>query len=188
LKEKELKSLLNPKYQQEWFLNEASRNFVKGSIQPLSEACKIGPLIMSPSEANRVLEMQGTESHVSDIRIISSDGSLINADSDAISMAFGVVDQSDGTVRSISGKVEGYASSTKAELLGLLAAIIATPSNQNIKVELDNQAVVTSFKHLVLNREGTLPRKRFHCNYAGLWAANSPQYTTKWLAEQEVSK
>ncbi|KAF8944536.1 hypothetical protein BGZ46_006231, partial [Entomortierella lignicola] len=85
-------------------------------------------------------------------------------------MAFGVVDLSQPITRTVHGRTDGYASSAKAELMGLLAAIISAPLDQDVRIELDNQAVVEQFQQLVHLRSDTLPRKRFRSTYAGLWA------------------
>ena len=107
---------------------------------------KIGPIVLPVGEANKVEEFRNTK--VSNLipRTISSDGSMDKADSHDIAMAFGVVDLSQNTPISVSGRTDGYASSTKAELMGLLAAIIAAPPAQDIKIELHNQAVVSLFR------------------------------------------
>jgi hypothetical protein len=51
-----------------------------------------------------------------------------------------------------------------------LAAILSSPPDQDIKIELDNQAVVIQFNQLVVKRECVLPRQRFRANFAALWA------------------
>ncbi|KAG9062981.1 hypothetical protein KI688_004581 [Linnemannia hyalina] len=61
-------------------------------------------------------------------------------------------------------------SSAKAELMGLLAAVLSAPPEQDIVVKLDNQYVVEQYSRLVKNRRDTLPRKRFRSTYAGIWA------------------
>ncbi|KAF9403898.1 hypothetical protein BGZ76_007172, partial [Entomortierella beljakovae] len=109
---------------------------------------KIGPLIVPSVEATQLEKIWNTEVSNTNIRTISSDGSMINADSDNIVMAFGVVDNTNSITRSVGGRTGGYASSTKAELMGLLAAIVAAPPEQNILVELDNQAVAILFKQM----------------------------------------
>ena len=54
-------------------------------------------------------------------------------------MAFAVVGQEQATVQ---GTTKGFASSVKAELMGLIAGIIATPLEQDVCIHLDNQAVI----------------------------------------------
>ena len=66
----------------------------------------------------------------------------IDAGTDAVAMAFGAVDANEATIRSAQGCVSGQASSTKAELMGLLVAICSAPPAQDIIVHLDNSAVV----------------------------------------------
>ncbi|KAF8974091.1 hypothetical protein BGZ52_009714, partial [Haplosporangium bisporale] len=46
---------------------------------------------------------------------------------------------------SVSGHTDGYASSTKAELIGLRAAILSAPLIKKNDIQLDNQAVVHQF-------------------------------------------
>ena len=57
--------------------------------------------------------------------------------------------------------------------MGLIAAVVATPDEQDIMVRLDNQSVVNQYQHIVQDRESTLPRKRFRNTYTGLWAVLS---------------
>jgi hypothetical protein len=54
--------------------------------------------------------------------------------------------------------------------MGLLAAVLSAPPEQDIVVKLDNQSVVEQYSRLVKNRRDTLPRKRFRSTYAGIWA------------------
>ncbi|KAF9343451.1 hypothetical protein BGX26_005697, partial [Mortierella sp. AD094] len=62
---------------------------------------------------------------------------------DEISMAFGVISQAadESLYTAISGRVAGFASSTKAELAGLLAAILVSPRDKPTTVKIDNMAV-----------------------------------------------
>ncbi|KAF9943821.1 hypothetical protein BGZ72_003321, partial [Mortierella alpina] len=85
-------------------------------------------------------------------------------------MAFGAVDNSGATIRTTGGRVSGHASSTKAELMGLLVTISSAPPAQDIIIQLDNSAVVDQYQTLVANRTTTLPRKRQRANFAALWA------------------
>ncbi|KAF9548904.1 hypothetical protein EC957_005256 [Mortierella hygrophila] len=57
-----------------------------------------------------------------------------------------------------------HASSAKAELMGLLAAVLSAPPEQDIVVKLDNQSVVEQYSR------DTLQRKRFRITYMGIWA------------------
>jgi len=66
-------------------------------------------------------------------------------------MAFGVADFTAGVTYSIPDRTNGLDSFRKAELMGLLAAIMALPPRQDILVRLDikgvldNKGVVTKF-------------------------------------------
>ncbi|KAF9193253.1 hypothetical protein BGZ50_007651, partial [Haplosporangium sp. Z 11] len=73
---------------------------------------------------------------------------MINAATVDVAMAFGVVDLSQPEQHTVKGRTDGFASSTKAELMGLLAAILSAPPGQDIIVELDNQAVVQQYQQL----------------------------------------
>ncbi|KAG0300459.1 hypothetical protein BGZ99_003785, partial [Dissophora globulifera] len=79
-----------------------------------------------------------------------TDGSLKNIGKDNISMAFGVVVEAPDKAyyTAISGKMSGSASSTKAELGGLLAGILVSPRNKLTTIHIDNKAVVTQFRKL----------------------------------------
>lgn len=82
---------------------------------------------------------------------------------EACSMAFAVVGKEYST---IGGKVTGFASSAKAELMGLTA-------DQNIYIRLDNQSVVTQFDKIVTHRMSSNARDRLrHNNYMD-WAVLS---------------
>ncbi|KAF9368639.1 hypothetical protein BGX21_006453, partial [Mortierella sp. AD011] len=109
---------------------------------------------------------------------------------DRVSMAFGVVSQAaDGSLRTaISGRVAGFASSTKAELAGLLAAILVSPRDKPVTVKIDNMAVVTQFRTLILQRPDCTERQRIRSPYAIWWSAISNAYerqgssvTVEWI-------
>ncbi|KAF9398002.1 hypothetical protein BGZ94_006121, partial [Podila epigama] len=70
----------------------------------------------------------------------------------------------------LSGKVDGHASSTKAELMGLLAAIASAPPGQDLLIQLDNKAVVDQHESLVVRRSYLSARHQQRARYAGLWA------------------
>ncbi|KAG0283429.1 hypothetical protein BGZ97_008548, partial [Linnemannia gamsii] len=94
-------------------------------------------------------------------RILYSDGSLLHSGTEDVAMGFSVVDPQQDIHLPIKGRTDGHASSTKAELMGLIAAVVAAPDEQDIVVRLDNQSVVDQFQHMVQDRENTLPRKWF---------------------------
>ncbi|KAF9554894.1 hypothetical protein EC968_009257, partial [Mortierella alpina] len=79
-----------------------------------------------------------------------SDGSLKDMGKESVSMAFGVVQKKgDNQYRDIvGGQTEGHASSTKAELVGLLAAIMISPRDRDVQVFIDNEGVVKKFRTL----------------------------------------
>ena len=56
-------------------------------------------------------------------------------------MAFGAADFSTGATYSIPGRADGQASSSKAELMGPLAAIVAMPPRQDIWSALITRAL-----------------------------------------------
>ncbi|KAF8978816.1 hypothetical protein BGZ46_006107, partial [Entomortierella lignicola] len=118
---------------------------------------QLGPVWLSPTEAAAVTEMSQAQVDSSLPRVISTDGSFINAGTPQAAMAFGVVDQSGIIPQVVRGRTDGHASSTKAELMGLLAAILATPSEQDVQIELDNKSVVQQYQQLVHSRADTLP-------------------------------
>ncbi|KAG0373176.1 hypothetical protein BGX24_012038, partial [Mortierella sp. AD032] len=137
---------------------------------PAPPTIQIGPLCLSPAEAAAMRAVQETPTNNINPRIIYSDGSLLHTGTDDVSQAFGVVDLTQDTTLTVQGRTDGYASSAKAELMGLIAAVLAAPPDQDIVVRLDNESVVTQFRGLVKERDGTLPRKRFRNTHAGLWA------------------
>ncbi|KAF9158215.1 hypothetical protein DFQ26_007866 [Actinomortierella ambigua] len=133
--------------------------------------------------------------------LLYSDGSLSNVGTDKVRMTFGVVrvttDKTIGdrtnkdTVETqdlIHGRTEGFASSTKAELTGLLAAIEISPRNRPVKICIDNMAVVTNFVTLVQNRSNTTLKQRVRSKYAANWAEVEMAYreqgrrvTVEWV-------
>ena len=131
---------------------------------------RIGPLCLSPAEAASMRVVQNTQVDNTTPRILYSDGSLLNFGTGEISQAFGVVDLSQDNPITVQGRTDGHASSAKAELMGLLVAVLAAPPEQDIIVKLDNQSVVDKYQRLVKDRWNTLPRKRFRSTYAGIWA------------------
>ncbi|KAF9082170.1 hypothetical protein BGX29_004026, partial [Mortierella sp. GBA35] len=129
-----------------------------------------GPVLVSPAEAAVVAAVRSTSIDNTTPKVLYSDGSLINSGTKDIAMAFGVVDITHDPPLTVQGRTNGHASSAKAELMGLLAAIQAAPPEQDILILLDNQSVVDQYHSLVRDRLDTLPRKRFRSTYAGLWA------------------
>ncbi|KAG0301763.1 hypothetical protein BGZ98_008071, partial [Dissophora globulifera] len=71
----------------------------------------------------------------------------------------------------ISGKMSGSASSTKAELRELLTGIFVSPRNRLTTIYMDNRAVITQFRTLVLRRKDSTTRQRLRSPYAVWWAA-----------------
>ncbi|KAF9971609.1 hypothetical protein BGZ75_001813, partial [Mortierella antarctica] len=65
-------------------------------------------------------------------RTLSSDGSLIKSGTAEIAMAFGVADLTQPELLTVQGRTDGYASSAKPELMGLLAAVLSAPPDQDI--------------------------------------------------------
>ena len=61
-------------------------------------------------------------------------------------MAFGVADFSKGVTYSIPGRADGLASSSEADLMGILAAIVAMPPRQDIWCALITRAPSLNFK------------------------------------------
>ncbi len=96
-----------------------------------------------------------------EVRHLYSDGSLMNAGKPECSMSFGVVGEQQQPIRA---KTTGFASSTKAELMGLIAAITAVAPDQDLVVHLDNEAVVTQFHTLVANRDRATVREKLRSN------------------------
>ncbi|KAG0349393.1 hypothetical protein BGZ54_004377, partial [Gamsiella multidivaricata] len=105
--------------------------------------------------------------------VLYSDGSLDHAGKADVSIAFGVVvkDSNNQYPTAASGRVEGLASSTKAELAGLFAAILVSPRNTPTIVYIDNSTVVPQFKALVEERDRCTERQRVRSSYATWWAA-----------------
>ncbi|KAF9080986.1 hypothetical protein BGX29_004831, partial [Mortierella sp. GBA35] len=137
---------------------------------PPSLATRFGPVLVSSAEAAALAASQATAVNNATPRVLYSDGSVINSGTVDIAMAFGVVDPTSDPPLIVKGRTDGHASSAKAELLGLLAAIVAAPPAQDIVVRLDNQSVVEQYRSLVQDRKDALPRRRFRSTYAGIWA------------------
>ncbi|KAF9176303.1 hypothetical protein BGZ51_000963 [Haplosporangium sp. Z 767] len=130
----------------------------------------VGPVRISPAEAHAIAEVRKTPMENASPHIISSDGSMINAATVDVAMAFEVVDLSQPEQQPVQGRTSDFSSSARAELMGLLAAILSAPLDQDIIVEFDNQAVAQQYRQLVRVRKNTLPRKHLRSNFAGLWA------------------
>jgi ribonuclease HI len=101
------------------------------------------------------------------VRHIYSDGSLVRMGKPQCGMAFAVVGEEQPVVQ---GTTKGFASSVKAEMMGLIAGIIATPPEQDVCIRLDNQAVVKQFKEIVVHRKRASVRAKLRCDYAVEWA------------------
>ena len=92
----------------------------------------------------------------------------MHSGTDNVSMSFGVVVQKDdgNFETALSGRVAGYASSTKAELVGLLGTLMISPKDADIEIFIDNSAVVSTFNKIVRNREMATTRQRLRVPYA----------------------
>ncbi|KAF9944026.1 hypothetical protein BGZ72_002898, partial [Mortierella alpina] len=107
-----------------------------------------------------------------------ADGSVKDMGKDTVSMAFGVVQKKgNNQYRDImGGQTDGHASSTKAELVGLLAAIMLSPRDRDVQVFSDNAAVVQNFRTLVKKRADATQRQKVRTTYAGWWAWVEDEY------------
>jgi hypothetical protein len=83
------------------------------------------------------MDMEEQRKHTeAGVRYIYSDESMVNFGKTRCSMAFAVIGEQQ---LFIQGTTKGFASSVKAELMGLIAVIIATPQDQDICIRLNNQ-------------------------------------------------
>ncbi|KAG0347366.1 hypothetical protein BGZ54_004932, partial [Gamsiella multidivaricata] len=126
-----------------------------------------------PAAVLRHIQQQRTRLQGLDKVVMFSDGSMEEAGKQGVRMAFGVVAQEnqDAMHTVVTGRIAGFASSTKAELAGLFAAILASPRNTPTTIYIDNSAVVTQFKALVSGRQGSTERQRLRSTYAIWWSA-----------------
>ena len=92
-----------------------------------------------------VLETQLGEHH------LYSDGSFHRLEDASTRMSFAVAYKSSNKTYdlAISGTSQGQASSTRAEITGLLAAILCCPRNHPAKIYSDDQTTVSEFSALV---------------------------------------
>ncbi|KAF9111871.1 hypothetical protein BGX27_004344 [Mortierella sp. AM989] len=102
--------------------------------------------------------------------LLYSDGSLTGAGTSTSSMAFGIASL-DPTAPEISGRAQGFSSSTAAELMGLFGAIMAANPSHYLIVSLDNLSVVDNFTKLVNKRDSQSLREKSRCNHALQWAS-----------------
>ncbi|KAG9063459.1 hypothetical protein KI688_004343 [Linnemannia hyalina] len=113
---------------------------------------------------------QDTPVDNSNPRVLYSGGPLLDSGTPEMSQAFGVVDLTQDNPLTVQGRTDGHASSAKAELMGLLAAVLSAPPEQDIVVKLDNQSVVEQYNRLVKNRRYTFTEEaiqEYICEYLG---------------------
>ena len=122
--------------------------------------------IIMDETAQTALEEQRKHTQ-SGVQHIYSNGSMVNIGQARCAMAFAVVGEHQPVIQ---GTTKGFASSVKAELMGLIAGIIATPQDQYVCIRLDNQAVVKLFNGIVINRRRASVRAKLRCDYAVEWA------------------
>ncbi|KAG0084453.1 hypothetical protein BGZ92_009851, partial [Podila epicladia] len=127
-------------------------------------------LALEPATQAAIIQQRVEQQHKAEM-VLYSDGSLIEKGTEKISMAFGVVIDNGNNkfAPMISGGVAGFASSTKAELVGLLAAVLSSPRNTTVKIYIDNMAVVQIFKKLVQERHTATARAKLRTTYAKWW-------------------
>ncbi|KAF9155418.1 hypothetical protein BGX20_004471, partial [Mortierella sp. AD010] len=109
------------------------RKVIQEEMEPGLARQKIGPVCISLAEAAAVLAIRASPTDNTKPRVIYSDGSLINTNTDNVAMAFRAVDLSQPVARVVHGRTDRYASSAKAELMGLFAAILSAPPNQDVR-------------------------------------------------------
>ena len=97
------------------------------------------------------------------VRHIYSDGSVVHMGKAQCTMAFAIAGESQPVIQ---GTTKGFASSVKAEMMRMIAGILAAPPDQDICIRLDNQAVVKQFKAIVVNRKRASVRAKLRCDYA----------------------
>lgn len=129
-------------------------------------------LSVDVSVRDRLLETRATLAGSAPL-VLYSDGSLIKVGTPEVGMAFGVVRELDGgrCATLVSGRVGGFASSTKAELVGLLAAILVSPRDVDVDIRIDNSAVVSQFQPQVVHRLARTARQRTRTPYMVWWVA-----------------
>ncbi|KFH61742.1 hypothetical protein MVEG_12420 [Podila verticillata NRRL 6337] len=128
-----------------------------------------GPILL-PQAAALILQHLTEQAVIPGTKIIYFDGSLLHAGSPEASLAFGVVHSVSNINFSVRGWTACHASSTKGELVELLAAIVSAPLNQKIDIQFDNQPVDHQFTSLASNRSSTLPSQWLWCPFARLWS------------------
>ncbi|KAF9368079.1 hypothetical protein CPB97_004964, partial [Podila verticillata] len=85
-------------------------------VVTLTETTKIDPIFL-PQAAAIAIQRLAQQVPTTNTMIIYSDGSMIQAHTPKVSMAFGVVDSDSNINLSVTGCTDGHASSTKAELI-----------------------------------------------------------------------
>ncbi|KAG0011457.1 hypothetical protein BGZ81_002179, partial [Podila clonocystis] len=127
-------------------------------------------LVLDPATQTTIFQQRVEQQHKTEM-VLYSDGSLIEAGTEKSSMAFGVIidNGNNNFTTLISGGVAGFASSTKAELVGLLAAVLSSPRNARVTIYIDNMAVVQIFKKLVQDRHTATAREKLRTTYASWW-------------------
>ncbi|KAG0027750.1 hypothetical protein BGZ81_005323 [Podila clonocystis] len=103
-------------------------------------------LALGPVTRAAILQQRQEQQHETEI-VLYSDGSLIEAGTEKCSMTFGVATLLENNIFAplMSGEVAGFASSTKTELVGHVAAVLCSPRNATVKIYIDNMAVVQMF-------------------------------------------
>ncbi|KAF9176194.1 hypothetical protein BGZ50_001461, partial [Haplosporangium sp. Z 11] len=129
----------------------------------------VGGLWMDPAMAalSQALAMEPLTGNTVEIY---TDGSLKDKGTNMVRMACSSVRSRLRQRRALAGRVDGYASSTKPELYGLISAIATVDPRQDIHVYLDNKGVVSQFNKLVTQRHSLTRRQRLRCHFHREWA------------------
>ncbi|GJJ78397.1 hypothetical protein EMPS_10756 [Entomortierella parvispora] len=127
----------------------------------------MGSLLVDQATTNAITEAQISPPAPA-ARHKYTDESLIRAGTVYRSMALGVATVAPDTPLRISGRLQGFSSSTAAELMGLHAVIVAAPAAEHI-IHLDNLAVVNNFSKLVKHRDRATTAEKMRCNHAIQW-------------------
>ncbi|KAF9382696.1 hypothetical protein CPB97_007010, partial [Podila verticillata] len=125
---------------------------------------------LAPQNRPMPLPVQQKQQHKAEIMLFS-DRSVLEAGTEKSSMAFGVVIDigNNKFAPLIGGGVAGFTSSTKAELVGLLTAVLSSPRKATVKIYIDNMAVVQNFQKLVQDWHTATVQAKLWTTYAKWW-------------------
>jgi Ribonuclease HI len=148
----------------QYFYYQRLNNYINfpQNIHHHTDTTNIITRYLEPSvDRNHLINYQNIFNQLTNLTFFT-DGSIINISKEQSNMTFGFYNAE--TTSTFTSSCSNWPSSTHAELMGILSAIITSPQQSNITIYTDSNAAVTQFNSLNNGRIKLTPRQIFKLN------------------------